>query len=238
MKSFTCSVLLGAALLVSARADLTIVQKVEGAGALHEMTMKIKGDKVRIEATPEVTSIYDGKTGEMVNIMNSQKMVMRMSADQAKAAASMAGNQLAAQGVKTGEKVKVTSTGKKEKINGYDAEEYVAETPAYKASYWVAKNYPQADSIMKQLQATSSQALNSTGTGMPDFRDFPGLPIRTNVSMGGQQYVTTITAVKMDPLPEAEFSVPAGYQEMKMPNMDALLGGKPDPAPRAPSPKK
>ena len=240
MKRITCSVAVAAAALLSsaARADLTITQKIEGAGALPEMTMKIKGDKIRIEATPEVTSIFDGKTGEMVNIMTAQKMVMRMSADQAKAAASMAGNQLASQGVKTGEKVKVTPTGKKEKINGHDAEEYVADTPAYKASYWVAKNYPNADSIMKQLQATSSQAWNATGMGMPDFRDFPGLPIRTNVSMGGQSFVTTITGVKMDPLPDTEFTVPQGYQEMKMPNMDALLGGKPDPAATPPASKK
>jgi hypothetical protein len=230
IRRITCLAVVAAALLCSARADLTITQKIEGAGALPEMTMKIKGDKIRIEATPEVTSIFDGKTGEMVNIMTAQKMVMRMSAEQAKAAASMAGNQLASQGMKTGEKVKITPTGKKEKINGHDAEEYVADTPAYKASYWVAKNYPNGESIMKQLQATNSQAWNSTGMGMPDFRDFPGLPIRTNVSMGGQNYVTTITGVKLDPLPDAEFTVPQGYQEMKMPNMDALLGGKPDPA--------
>ena len=238
IRRITCSAVVAAALLSSARADLTITQKIEGAGALPEMTMKIKGDKIRIEATPEVTSIFDGKTGEMVNIMKAQKMVMRMSADQAKAAASMAGGQAASTAGKPDEKVKVTPTGKKEKINGHDAEEYVAETPSYRASYWVAKNYPQAESIMKQLQATSSQAWNSTGMGMPDFRDFPGLPIRTNVSMGGQNYVTTITGVKLDPLPDSDFTVPAGYQEMKMPNMDALLGGKPDPAPTSPASKK
>lgn len=238
MKRILCSAVLAAAFVGSARADLTLVQKIEGAGALPEMKMKIKGDKIRIEATPEVTSIFDGKTGEMINIMNAQKMVMRMSADQAKAAAAMAGTQLAAQGVNTAEKPKVTPTGKKEKINGYDAEEYVVETPAYKASYWVAKNYPNSESIMKQLQATSSQAWNSTGMGMPDFRDFPGLPIRTNVSMGGQNYVTTITAVKMDPLPDSEFTVPQGYQEMKMPDMGAMMGGKPDAPATGASPKK
>ena len=131
----TCfAVMASAALLASARADLTLVQKIEGAGALPEMTMKIKGDKIRIEASPEVTSIFDGKTGEMVKIIKAQKMVMRMSADQAKAAAAMAGNQLAAQGLKPGEKPNVTPTGKKEKINGHDAEEFVVETPQYKAS--------------------------------------------------------------------------------------------------------
>ncbi|HSH40415.1 MAG TPA: DUF4412 domain-containing protein, partial [Chthoniobacterales bacterium] len=238
MKRITCSALIAVGLLSSARADLTIVQKIEGAGSLAEMTMKIRGDKARIEATPEVTSIFDGKTGEMLNIINSQKLVMRMSADQAKAAAAVAGNQLGTQGTKPGEKVKVTPTGNKEKINGYDAEEYVAETPSYKASYWVAKDYPQADSIMKQLQATSTEVWNSTSMGMPDFRDFPGLPIRTNVSMAGQNYVTTITAVKMDALPDTEFNAPQGYKEMKMPDMGGLHGGKPPRAATAPPSKK
>ena len=233
----TCFAAVGLALVASARADLTIVQKIDGAGPLSEMTMKIKGEKVRIEATPEVTSIFDGKTGEMLNIMNAQKMVMRMSADQAKAAAAMAGNQLT-QGSKPTEKVKVTPTGKKEKINGYETEEYVAETPTYKASYWIAKDYPQSESIMKQLQATSSESLSASSMGMPDFRDFPGLPIRTTVSMGGQNYSTTITSVKMDPLPDSEFTAPQGYQEMKMPSMDALTGGKADSPAKAASPTK
>lgn len=238
MKRFTCAALIALAVTASVRADLTIVQKIEGAGALREMTMKIKGAKVRIEPTPEVTSIYDGKSGEIVNIMKSQKMVMRMSADQAKAAAAMAGNQPSAQGAKPGEKVKVTPTGKKEKINGYDTEEYVAETPDYKASYWVAKSYPEVDSIMKQLQATNSEALSAGSMGMPDFRDFPGLALRTNVSMGGQNYSTTIVAVKLDPLPDTEFAVPEGYTEMKMPSMDALMGGKPDAPAATAAPKK
>ena len=234
----TCFAAVAVALVVSARADLTIVQKIEGAGAMPDMTMKIKGEKIRIEATPEVTSIFDSKTGEMINIMKSQKMVMRMSAEQAKAAAAMAGGQLAGQGAKPAEKVKITPTGRKEKIDGHDTEEYVAETPTYKASYWVAKNYPQGDAIMKQLQATSSETLNAGSMGMPDFRDFPGLPLRTTVSMGGQNFSTTITSVKMDPLPDSEFTVPQGYQEMKMPNMDSLMGGKAEAPAKAASPTK
>jgi hypothetical protein len=46
MKLFGLSLLVGAWLLFSARADLTIVQKVDGLGGAGEMTMKIKGDKM------------------------------------------------------------------------------------------------------------------------------------------------------------------------------------------------
>ena len=211
-------------LIASARADLTIVQKVEGPMPMTEMTMKIKGDKARIDAGPQMTSIMDAKTGEAVTLMHEQKMLMRMSAEQAKAAAAAVAESVPGQ---QGAPVKITPSGKKETINGFETEEYLYETPAMKASYWIAKNYPNADSIMKQMQALNSQAMTASPAGIPDFRHFPGLPVRTNVSMGGQQFVTTVTAVKHDPLNDAEFTVPSGYQEMKMPDRSSMMGGKP-----------
>lgn len=237
MKSFVLSVLGFSLLTLPARGDLTLVQKVEGAGPLAEMTMKVKGDKVRVEATPEVTSIVNGKTGEMLNIMHAQKMVMRVSAEQAKAVAAMTGSAMTGQDPKTADKVKITPTGKKETISGHETEEYIADAPTFKASYWVAKNYPQGDAIMKQLQSMTPEAWKAGGLGMPDFRDFPGLPLRTNVSMNGQQYVSTITSVKLDPLNDSDFAVPQGYQEMQMPDVNSLMGGQPGATPAA-SPKK
>src|SRR5438876_753678 len=74
-------------LLVSARGDLTIVQKVEGAGQNGDVTVKIKGDKERIDAPSQPTRIIDGKTGEMTDLMNEKKSFVRISAEQMKAAA-------------------------------------------------------------------------------------------------------------------------------------------------------
>jgi len=65
MKIAAYSMVLTISFLLSARADLTIVQKVERAGSATNMTIKVKGDKVRIEATPKVTTILDAKTGEV-----------------------------------------------------------------------------------------------------------------------------------------------------------------------------
>src|SRR6266404_3430086 len=71
-------------LLLPARADLTLVQKVEGAGEDGEMTIKIKGDKARIDASPKLTTIIDGKTGEITNLMNDQKKILHISAERMK----------------------------------------------------------------------------------------------------------------------------------------------------------
>ena len=71
----------------------------------------------------------------------------------------------------------------------------------------------------------------------PDFRDFPGLPIRTNMTIGDMKVVSTLKAVKTDPLPDSEFTVPPDFKEMKMPNLGRLPGGgkAPHPEPVAPA---
>ena len=221
-------------LLLPVRADLTIVQKVEGAGQGGEMTIKIKSDRARIDASPKMTTIIDGKTGEITNLMNDQKKVLRISPEKMKAAAEMIGK---FNGKKeTVEKAKLTSTGKKETIGGYETEQYVYETPAFKATYWIASKYPDGVAILKQLQSLNSEVWNPKRMGVPDYRDFPGLPLKTVVSVSGSEVTTTLTSVKQDPLNDAEFAIPADFQEVKMPDMNALLQNEKKPAAEA-SPK-
>src|ERR1043166_9080460 len=124
MKAFASFLILVAALSLTARADFTIVQMVEGKGQNHEVTLKVKGDKIRMEATPQMTMIVDGKTGDTITLMNTQKRIVRISGDKAKAIAEIA----AKYGGTTNEKAKLVATGKKMTINGYEAEEYVADT--------------------------------------------------------------------------------------------------------------
>ena len=210
------------------RADLTIVQKIEGLGSPTEMTIKIKGDKVRIDLSPQVTTIFDGKTGEMTNLMNDEKTVVRISADKMKAAAEMI-KKFSPQKEGT-EKAKLVSTGQKETINGYETEQYVYEGPEFKATYWIAFSYPNGTAILKELQTVKSEAWNAANTRLPDYRDFPGLPLRTRmVAKKGEpngrinEFISTIISVKQDPLGESEFAVPKDFKELAMPD---VFGGK------------
>ena len=114
MKTAAYSLVLTISFLLSARADLTILQKVERAGSATNMTIKLKGDKVRIEASPQLTTIIDGKTGEITNLMNDQKTVVRISAEKAKAVTNMI-NKFDAKKEGVG-KVKLTPTGQKETV--------------------------------------------------------------------------------------------------------------------------
>jgi uncharacterized protein DUF4412 len=219
-----------AASLTGAFGDLTMVQNVEGMGPITQMTMKIKGDKARIDASPQMTMIFNAKTGEMINLMRDQKLVVRTSADKLKAAVAMMGK---SKGEKEStEKPKIVATGKKETLGGYQTEQYTCDSPHFKATYWIAPNYPDGAAILKQLQAIKMDALSGPNNHMPDYRDFPGVPVKTVVSVSGTQVTTTLNSIKQGVLSDAEFTVPADYKEMNMPD---ILGGV-KPAAPAPTP--
>jgi hypothetical protein len=226
MKASFLSLALSAGLCISARADFTIVQKVEGKGKANEIVLKLKADKIRVEPTPQMTMIVDGKTSDIITLMNAQKKFLRISGDKARAIAELS----AKYGATTAEKPKLTATGKKMTINGYEAEEYVGETKSFKASYWIAPSFPDSAAIMKQLQAVIPAAWNDLAKGMMDYRDLPGFPLRTQVKTEDGEIISTVTAIKRDPISDAEFVVPADFQEMKIPNVK-ISGDKPEPAP-------
>jgi hypothetical protein len=228
MKASVLSLVLVACLCLSARADFTIVQKVEGKGSANEITLKVKGDKIRMEATPQMTMIVDGKTGDTITLMNVQKKFLRISGDKARAIAELTTKY----GGNTSEKSKLTATGKKMTINGYEAEEYVGETRQFKASYWIAPGFPDSVTIMKQLQAVIPAAWNDLAKGMMDYRELPGFPLRTQLKTEDGEITTTLIAIKRDALSDAEFAVPNDFQEMKIPNVQ-ISGDKPGPAPSA-----
>jgi hypothetical protein len=90
MKSLRLFAIAFLAGLATVRADLTVVQKVEGTEGLQRITMKVKGDKARVEVSPQITTIIDGKSGAITNLLNDKKIVMHIPGDKAKAMAEMA----------------------------------------------------------------------------------------------------------------------------------------------------
>ncbi len=218
------SLLLALALLlgtVAAKADLTIVQKVEGSQGSNEITLKVKGNRARVDINPQVTTLLDAQSGDLTTILHDQKKVMRISGEHAKAMADMA-QSMSKDSAPSDQPPK--ATGKKEKINGYETEEYATDTPKYHTSYWVATDYPNYKEILQQMNVLQSGAFAALRKGLPDFRDLPGLPLRTEVKVDGKSQMTsTIESVDTKPLPETVFAIPGGYTEMKMPD---FLGGK------------
>ena len=212
------------ALCATAQADLTVVQKMAGADGVHQITLKVKGDKARVDVTPQVTTIIDAKTGDLTTLLNDKKTVMRISGERAKAMAEMAKSFVKEEAP---EQALPKPTGQKETISGYETEEYVSDSPKYHATYWVAKSYPNYENILQQMSLLQRGAFASITKGMPDYHALPGLPLRTEIKVPGQGQITsTIESVSLSPLAASEFDIPADYSEMKMPD---ILGGKQSP---------
>ena len=246
MKIVLCSLILSVSFVLLVRADLTIVyastvrpasqtskdQAAETAGAGTNLTIKIKGDRARIDAAPQVTTIFDGKTGEVITLLSDQKTIVRISSDKMKAVTDMLDKFSSKKAPP--EKPKLTPTGQKETVNGYETEQYTYDGPDFKAIYWIAPNYPNGAAILAQLQSIKSEFWDAANTKMPDFRDFPGLPIRTRMIIGNEaqadkpgastadhatEITSTITSVSQDPVSDSEFTVPSGFKETKLPDI-------------------
>lgn len=205
------------------RADLTIVQKVDMGGTPGEMTVKIKGDKVRVDPAPQMSMITDGKTGDTITLIHGEKKAMRMSGDKMKAAAEMVKKFSGATPPATEQKPKLTPTGRKENVNGMATEVYTADTAVGKATYYIATSYPDSATILKEMRMTHPSAWSNSATSVPDFRDLPGVPLKIEMDAQGRHIVMSLVAIKRDPIPDAQFTVPADYTEMKMPD---IFGGK------------
>jgi hypothetical protein len=132
------------------------------------------------------------------------------------------------------EKPRLTPTGQRETINGYDTEQYTYDGPDFKATYWIAPNYPNGAAVLAQLQSIKSEFWDAANTKMPDFRDFPGLPIRMRMivateNLAGEhgadasghptEIISTITGVSLDSIADNQFTVPADFKETKLPDI-------------------
>jgi hypothetical protein len=224
MKSIRLFGIASLALLATSRADLTIVQRIDGSDGVHRITLKVKGDKARVDVNPQITTIIDAQTGDLTTLLSDKKTVMRISGEKTKAMAEIA-KSFAKEEASTQSLPK--ATGKTETINGYETVEYVSDSPKYHATYWVATTYPDYANILKQMAILQQGAFADIAKGMPDYHALPGLPLRTQVKIPGKDEITsTIESVSQLPVPDAEFTAPADYSEMKIPN---FIGGKQSP---------
>src|SRR5438045_8745974 len=202
------------AVTASLPADLTLVQKVDMAGTPGEMTIKFKGDKVRVDPAPQVSMITDAKTGDTVTLIHGEKKAMRISGDKMKAAAEMVKKFAGATPAE--QKSKLTPLGRKETVNGMPADVFTTDTAVGKATYYIATNYPDAAATMREMKTAQPSALPNSGTSIPDFRDLPGVPVKIEMDTVRGRVVMTLVAVKRDMITDSEFSVPRDYTAVKM----------------------
>ncbi len=207
----------------AARADLVIVEKIDNSGRFSEMTLKMKGDKERID-TSTMSIITDLNTGDAITIMHSTKTFMKMPGATTKAFfEQMKSANPAASDIPP----KLTATGRTEKINGYDTEEYLSDAKPDKKSYWIARDFPGYPAIHDDMLKLRKAGISALGKGFTqEPEDFPGMPIRKERETNGRKTTSTLISAKEEPVDDKEFEVPSDYKETAMPNLPGILTPK------------
>jgi hypothetical protein len=203
--------------LMSSRADVTVVQTLDSAMMKGEMVMKVKGDKARTDMPAgmmgNMTVLMDVKAGESITLMHGPKMMLRMKTGDAMAAAAAA--------VDAAKIEKPKATGQKEKVGVWDTEVFEAETGMGPARMWVAKDFPNYAAVQKELKRIS-EATTKGKTFDPSNFDMGGMVVKSEMSSPVGKIISTLVRVETKNLDAKEFEVPQGYTEQKMPAIPGL----------------
>ncbi len=227
MKSRILATALYLCAVLSAHADLTITQTVEGMGEQTRNTSRFKGGKTRIDTSPGTSVIMDLKTGETISLNHPQKTFLKISGDLARAAID---------GIKQTQaehpdaRSALTATGKEDTISGYAAKEYTCTVAGVKVSLWLTTALPDYQAALTEMSTELSRgplAAVMQNYGF-DLRTLPGFPVRTVVELQpGQTMTRTVVAVSTAAVPDAEFQVPANYQETAVKSLTPPAATKP-----------
>lgn len=193
-----------------AQADWVLVQNVTTDGKESVITMKIKGDQVRVDMG-ENTSVIVSTEG-MTMIMHKQKMIMKRDLAAIKAGVEKLGKSLAGQ-----EAAKPVATGQKEKVGEWDTEIYTWEGTMAKGRFWVAKDFPKFAEI-SAVQDKLGKVVGGAMSGMsPQASDLDGMVVKSEMTQMGKAVISHLVSAKEETVSPEEFVAPTGYHEMKMP---------------------
>lgn len=209
------ALVLAAAFPLPARADLVLVQRVEGGGQSGDQTIYIKDGKSRADLAGSLSLITDAATGDAFTLKHAERTFMKIPAIQSQA-------MLAELRKQRGEAPppQLQPTGKKEKVGEYECEIFTADLGKLTVQYWIARDFPNAAAIQQQLAAAQSGALALASQGlMPDPASFPGLTLKTVLELSGKKVTTTTVSVRETPVAATQFELPRTYKETASPEL-------------------
>jgi hypothetical protein len=213
----TAIVVASLACAFAAKADYVIKQTIENAGKTHEIEIKIKDTKLRIDTANQNSALFDSKTGDETILLHQQKAFVKISAERLKSRSEAIKRMLKLDDENSAS-VELKPTGKKETIQGYEAEEYATTLGGVPTTVFVAKSYPNYQKFLEALTtAQKASALQSSLSIPPD--KYPGMPLRTQVELKGQKLTTILDSAEETSLPDADFTVPADYKEISSPQL-------------------
>jgi outer membrane lipoprotein-sorting protein len=208
----TIIVIAGLVCAIAAKADYVIKQTIENAGKTREVEMKIKDTMLRINTTNQNSAILDSKTGEETILLHQQKSFMKISGEQLKSRVE-AMKRVLNLNDENRANIELKPTGKKETIQGYEAEEYTTTIGGVPTTIFVAKTYPNYQKVLQALNTAHKASALQSSLSIP-LDKYPGMPLRTEIELKGQKLTTTLNSAEEVSLPDNEFAVPADYKEI------------------------
>ncbi len=207
MKNTLPALILSLACLTAAPAlaDITLVQDTLLNGVSSRSTMWIKGEKTRSDNDTTSSVIMDAATGDMITLVHEQKMIIKTNTKELATLAAQAGASAAAQDLST---TKITATGQREKVDGYDCEIYLSENQGMAVKMWVTQDYPNQEKLRNEMKVLSKLA----APGAPKQPEVPGIAVKTEFVQQGLKFTTKLISLSADPVDEARFVVPADYK--------------------------
>jgi hypothetical protein len=198
----------------AARGDFVIRQQVESMGHAQQIVLKIKGTKARLD-TDQTSTIIDSNSGETTMLIHGQKVFLKIAPEQLKAQSEAVKSLMGTKEDAAPSPLELKPTGRKQPINGYETEEYVANLNGADMSIFISKDFPDYRKVVEALNIIQQ------GPGMEIFRsmaispsEYPGMPIRTEAKFLGQRVAVTLESVQQTDLSDADFLVPPEYKEL------------------------
>lgn len=196
-----------------ARADIVVVQRVDGSGQSGEQTIRVKDSKARCDIGGAVSVLVDRQTGETTTLSHAERGFLTLTPDANRA---MFEKMKKARGAQ--EAPALVVTGKKEKIGDYQCDIFTADVGAVKVTYWLAKEYPGFQNFLTQLDVLEGAPGASPAGGLaPRTKDLPGMPMKMLMEMSGQKVTISLLSAKEENADPAIFKIPAGYKELPAP---------------------
>ena len=196
----------------AAKADYVIKQTIENAGKTREVEIKVKDTKLRIDTATQNSALFDSKSGDETILLHQQKAFVKISADQLKSRTEAMKRALKLNDENSAD-LELKPTGKKETIQGYEAEEYAATVGGVPTTVFIAKSYPNYQRFLEALSTAHKASALPSSLSIPAEK-YPGMPLRTQIEVKGQKVTTTLDSAEETSLPENDFAVPADYKEM------------------------
>ncbi len=214
---------------VFARADVIIEMKMESAMIKSNFTMKLKGDRARIDM--DMPSLLGGNTttlmnvtsGEIITLLHQQKLASKVNLTDVNKQQEAVQKAL---GVDSSKIEKPKATGKTEKVGDFDTEIFEMNQGTLQSKLWIAESFPNAQAIKDQMMKLDKLSSAMGGAEFdPSKVDVPGMVVKSEVTTPLGKWTHTLVKAKEEPVDEQEFDKPEGYQEMQlqMPNLVDLL---------------